>query len=48
MTKRVSIKGVKGKKVKLSLYLIKYHAMKTYGGVEVQIHAFFDLGTRLR
>jgi len=24
----------------LSLYLTKYNAMKTYGGVEVWIHAF--------
>jgi hypothetical protein len=27
-------------KVKLSLCLTKYHAMKTYWGVEVQLHAF--------
>jgi hypothetical protein len=33
----------KGKKAKLSLCLTKHHAMKTYG-VEVQLHAFFDLG----
>jgi len=26
-------------RVKLSLYLTKQHAMKTYGGVEVQFHA---------
>jgi hypothetical protein len=26
-------------KVKLSLCLIKYHAMKTYGRMEVQLHA---------
>jgi hypothetical protein len=25
-------------KVKLSLFLIKHYAMKTYGGVEVQLH----------
>jgi len=25
---------------KLSLYLIKHHAMKTYGGVELQRHVF--------
>jgi hypothetical protein len=24
------------------------YAMKTYWGVEVQLHAFFDLGTRWR
>jgi hypothetical protein len=30
----------------ISLCLIKHHAMKTYGGMEVQIHSFFDLGTR--
>jgi hypothetical protein len=28
-------------KVKLSLLLIENHAMKTYGGVEVYIRAFF-------
>jgi hypothetical protein len=27
-------------KVNLSLCLIKYHAMKTYGGEEVYLHAF--------
>jgi hypothetical protein len=27
-------------KVKLSLYLTKHYAMKTYGGVDVQIHVF--------
>jgi hypothetical protein len=27
-------------KVKLSLYLTKHHATKTYGGVEVQFHVF--------
>jgi hypothetical protein len=27
-------------KVKLSLYLIKHHAMKAYGGVEIYFHAF--------
>jgi hypothetical protein len=26
--------------MKLSLCLIKHHAMKTYGGVEVQLHTF--------
>jgi hypothetical protein len=25
----------------MSLCLIKYHVMKTYGGVEVQLHALF-------
>jgi len=35
-------------KTKLSLCLIKYHAMKTYWGVEIQLHTFFDLGTRWR
>jgi len=28
--------------------VLNYHAMKTYGGVEVYIYAFFDLGTRWR
>jgi hypothetical protein len=27
-------------KVKLSLCLVKYHAMKTYGGVEEYLHTF--------
>jgi hypothetical protein len=26
----------------------KQHAMKTYWGVEVQLHSFFELGTRWR
>jgi hypothetical protein len=26
----------------LSLVLIKHHAMKTYGSVEVQLHSFFS------
>jgi hypothetical protein len=43
----MEIKTVSGK-VKLSLCLTKHHAMKTYWGVEVKIHAFFDLGTRWR
>jgi hypothetical protein len=34
----------KGKcKVKLSLYLIKHHAMKTEGDAEIQLHAFLTL-----
>jgi hypothetical protein len=32
----------------LSLYLTKHRAIKLYGGVEVQLHSFFDLGTRWR
>jgi hypothetical protein len=35
-------------KVKLSLCLTKHYAMKAYWGVEVQLHPFFDLGTRRR
>jgi hypothetical protein len=35
-------------KVKSSLCLTKHHAMKTYWGVEVWLHEFFDLGTRCR
>jgi hypothetical protein len=31
-----------------SLCLTKHHAMKAYWGVEVQLHSFFDLGTRWR
>jgi hypothetical protein len=38
----------KGKKVKLFLCLTKHHAMKTYWGVEVYLHAFFELDTRWR
>jgi hypothetical protein len=30
-------------KVKLSLCLTKHHTMTTYGGVEVQLHAFLTL-----
>jgi hypothetical protein len=33
-------------KVKLSLCLTKHNAIKAYWGMEVQLHAFFDLGTR--
>jgi len=32
--------------VKLSPCLTKHHAMKAHWRVEVQLHAFFDLGTR--
>jgi hypothetical protein len=35
-----SVTGGKGKKVKLSLCLTKHHAMKTYWGMEVYLHAF--------
>jgi hypothetical protein len=35
-------------KVKLSLWLTKHHAIRAYWGVEVQLHTFFDLGTRWR
>jgi hypothetical protein len=28
------------KMVKLSLFLIKHHAIKTYGRAEIQLHAF--------
>jgi len=35
-------------KVKLFLCLTRHHAMKVYSGVEVELHAFFDLGTVLR
>jgi hypothetical protein len=28
--------------VKLSLFSVKRHAMKTYGGVEVGVHALFS------
>jgi hypothetical protein len=30
-------------KVKLSLCLTKHHAMKSYGSMEVQLHAFLTL-----
>jgi hypothetical protein len=32
-------------KVKLSLFLNKYHAMKAYGGVEVQLHVLLISAT---
>jgi hypothetical protein len=36
-------------KVKLPvLFITEYHAMKAYWGVEVQLHVFFDLGTKWR
>jgi hypothetical protein len=35
-------------KVKLSMCLTKHHTMKAYWRAEVQLHAFFDLGTRWR
>jgi len=36
-------------KVKVkSLYLTKHHAMKTYWEMDVQFHAFYDLGIRQR
>jgi len=28
--------------------LLEHHATKVYWGVEVQLHAFFDVGTRWR
>jgi hypothetical protein len=37
----------KGKAVPV-FFVTKHHAMKTYWGVEVYLHAFFDLGTRWR
>jgi hypothetical protein len=42
------------KKLIISMYhqtlltLTEYHAMKAYWGVGVQLHLFFDLGTRWR
>jgi hypothetical protein len=37
----------KGKgKVVTVIFLTGHHAMKAYWGVEVWLHAFFDLGTR--
>jgi len=30
-------------KVKLSMFLIYYHVMKTYGGVELELHLFLVL-----
>jgi hypothetical protein len=30
------------------LFLTEYHAMKAYWDVEIQLHAFFNLGTRWR
>jgi hypothetical protein len=44
MSIKVKVKAT----AKLSLCLTKYHAMKTYWGMEVQFHAFLDLGTRWR
>jgi hypothetical protein len=41
------IKKVKGKVVPV-LPLTDHHAMKAYWGMEVQLHPFFDFGTRRR
>jgi hypothetical protein len=40
--------GVKDKVKILVLFLTNHHAMKAFGGVEVQLHSFFDLGIRWR
>jgi hypothetical protein len=40
MSKPLNALPVYKVKVKLSLYLIDYHAMKTYGRVEVYLHAY--------
>jgi hypothetical protein len=37
---------VKGKVA--PVFLTEPHAMKAYWGVEIQLHLFFDLGTRSR
>jgi hypothetical protein len=39
---------IKGKGKVIPVFLNKHHAMKAYWGVEVQLHSFFDLGTRWR
>jgi hypothetical protein len=36
----------KGKAVLVFIFLTEHHTMKAYWGVEVQIHAFFYLGSR--
>jgi len=38
----------KGKVVPVLFSLTEHHAMKAYWGVEVWLHALFDLGSRLR
>jgi hypothetical protein len=35
-------------KVVPALFIAEHDAMKAYWGVEVKLHAFFDLGTRWR
>jgi len=40
---RSTLNLVRGSKVKLSLFLTKHYAMKTYGEVEVGIVLFFRL-----
>jgi hypothetical protein len=45
IVRKVTVK-VKGKE--LSLFLMKLHDMKAYWGVELYLHAFFDLGIRWR
>jgi hypothetical protein len=43
-----NLQMVKVKVVTVLSFLSERHAMKTYWGVEVQLHAFFDFGTRWR
>jgi hypothetical protein len=43
----VLVKG-KGKGVPVIFSFTEHHAMKAYWGMEVYLHAFFDLGTRWR
>jgi hypothetical protein len=43
---RMYVRYGKGKVV--PVLLTEYHSMKEYWGVEIQLHVFFDLGTRLR
>jgi hypothetical protein len=36
----------KGEVVPVLFFFTEHHTMKVYWGVEVQLHTFFDLGTR--
>jgi hypothetical protein len=45
---RVNVKVKVNVKLSLCFSFNEHQAMKAYWGMEVQLHAFFDLGTRWR
>jgi hypothetical protein len=48
VTRDVNTSGKIKEKLSCLCALTEHHAMKVYWGVEVQLHSFFDLGTRWR